>query len=161
MEREGSQEVRRVMKILLSTLIFFSAFAVQAQVQVEKPWTRATAPGANVAGGYMLIRNQGATGDRLVGASSPASAKVEMHVHINDNGVMKMREVRGYDVPAKGSFELKPGGAHLMFMDIKRPFKEGEKLPVKLKFEKAGEVDAEFQVGGLGGAAAPAMHQKH
>ena len=149
------------MRIFLSALIFFSASAAQAQVQIEKPWARATAPGASVAGGYMVIRNQGIAGDRLVGVSSPASAKVEMHVHINDNGVMKMREVRGYDVPAKAAFELKPGGAHLMFMDIKRPFKEGEKLPVKLKFQRAGEVNAEFLVGSLGGIAAPAAHQKH
>jgi copper(I)-binding protein len=70
-----------------------------------------------------------------------------------------MREVRGYDVPAEGSFELKPGGAHLMFVDIKRPFKEGDKLPVKLKFEKAGEVIAEFQVGGMGASAAPMQHK--
>ena len=82
-------------------------------------------------------------------------------MHINEGGVMKMRVVPGYDVPAKGSFELKPGGAHLMFMDIKRPFKEGEKLPVKLKFEKAGEVGAEFVVGSLGGSAAPAKQHRH
>ena len=118
-------------------------------MQIEKPWARATAPGAQVAGGYLVIRNQGAVADRLVSASSPAAAKVELHVHINENGVMKMREVRGYDVPAKGSFELKPGGAHLMFVDIKRPFKEGEKLPVRLKFEKAGELDVTFHVGRL------------
>ena len=80
---------------------------------------------------------------------------------INDNGVMKMREVPGYDVPAKGSFELKPGGAHLMFMNLKAPLKEGDKVPVMLKFEKAGEVSAEFQVGGMGGNAAPAMQHKH
>jgi copper(I)-binding protein len=146
------------MKRLLMLLLFVST-PVLAQVQIEKPWARATAPGAKVAGGYMVIRNAGAA-DRLVSASSPAAAKVELHVHINDKGVMMMREVPGYDVPAKGSFELKPGGAHLMFMDIKRPFKEGEKVPVKLKFEKAGEVNAEFQVGGLGGSAAPA-HDKH
>ena len=97
----------------------------------------------------MVLRNAGAGADRLLSASSPAAAKVELHVHINDNGVMKMREVRGYDVPARGSFELKPGGAHLMFIDIKRPFKEGEKLPVKLKFEKAGEISTEFHVGRL------------
>ena len=147
------------MKQLLSLLLFVSAPAL-AQVQIEKPWARATAPGASVAGGYMLIRNAGAAGDRLLSASSPAAAKVELHVHINDNGVMKMREVKAYDVPAKGSFELKPGGAHLMFTNIKRPFKEGEKLPVKLKFEKAGEVNAEFQVRGMGGAA-PAAPHKH
>ena len=149
------------MRIPLLVLVLFLAFPVQAQLQIEKPWVRATAPGAQVAGGYLVIRNQGAAADRLVSASSPMAAKVELHVHINDNGVMKMRQVAGYDVPAKANFELKPGGAHLMFMDIKRPFKEGEKLPVKLKFEKAGEVNAEFQVGGMGGASAPPMHQKH
>jgi len=148
------------MKRLLLLLLFASSPAL-AQIQVEQPWARATAPGAKIAGGYMLIRNAGATADRLVAASSPAATKVELHVHLNDNGVMKMREVSAYDVPAKGSFELKPGGAHLMFVDIKRPFKEGDKLPVKLKFEKAGEVSAEFQVGGLGGSAAPAAPHKH
>lgn len=137
------------MRIPLFVLVLFLAFPVQAQMQIEKPWVRATAPGAQVAGGYLVIRNQGAAADRLLSASSPMAAKVELHVHINDNGVMKMREVRGYDVPAKGSFELKPGGAHLMFMDIRRPFKEGEMLPVKLKFEKVGEVSAEFHVGRL------------
>jgi hypothetical protein len=137
------------MKVPFFALMLFAAFPLQAQMQVEKPWARATAPGATVAGGYMLLRNSGAAADRLVSASSPAAAKVELHVHINDNGVMKMRHVPGYDVPAKGSFELKPGGAHLMFVDIKRPFKEGEKVTVKLKFEKAGEVSAEFHVGRL------------
>ena len=137
------------MRIPLLVLVLFLAFPVQAQVRIERPWARATAPGAEVAGGYLVIRNQGAAADRLVSASSPAAAKVELHVHINDNGVMKMREVQGYDVPAKGSFELKPGGAHLMFVDIKRPFKEGEKLPVRLKFEKAGEINVEFHVGRL------------
>jgi len=147
------------MKIPFCVLILFVAFPVQAQLQIEIPWARATAPGARVAGGYMVIRNAGAARDRMVSASSPASARVEMHVHLNDNGVMKMREVKGYDVPAKGSFELKPGGAHLMFIDIKRPLKEGEKLPVQLKFEKAGDVNAEFHVGRLGESAAPSAHR--
>jgi copper(I)-binding protein len=149
------------MKAVVLLLGMFFSLSIQAQIQVDKPWARATAPGAKVAGGYMLIRNAGGAADRLVAASSPAAARVELHVHINDNGVMKMREVPGYDVPAKGSFELKPGGAHLMFMDIRRPFKEGEKVTVKLKFEKAGEVSAEFHVGRLGGSSAPASHHKH
>jgi copper(I)-binding protein len=138
---------------LIFSLLSLLSFGAAAQVAIEKPWARATAPGATVAGGYMVIRNQGAAGDKLVSASSSASAKVELHVTMNDNGVMKMREVPGYDVPARGEFELKPGGAHLMFVQIKRPFKEGEKIPVKLKFEKAGEVSAEFHVGRLGASA--------
>ncbi|MEW6687467.1 MAG: copper chaperone PCu(A)C [Pseudomonadota bacterium] len=141
------------MKSWFFLLLVFLSFPAFSQIQIDKPWARATAPGAKVAGGYMIIRNQGAAAERLVGASSPAAARVEMHVHVNEGGVMKMREVPGYDVPAKGSFELKPGGAHLMFMDVRRPFKEGEKVPVKLRFEKAGEVNAEFQVGRLGASA--------
>ena len=112
---------------------------------------------ASVAGGYMTIRNAGAAPDRLVGASAPAvAARVELHVHVKEGEVMRMREVQGLDVPANGAFELKPGGAHLMFMQIKRPFAEGEKVAVTLKFERAGEVRAEFHVGRLGAASAPA-----
>ena len=143
------------MKRWLMLLAFIPA-PLLAQVEIEKPWARATAPGPKVAGGYMTIRNNGAVADRLVGAASPASARVELHVHLMENNVMKMREVPGYDVPAKGSFELKPGGAHLMFMDIRRPLKEGEKVRVTLKFEKAGEVNAEFHVGRIGESAPPA-----
>jgi len=141
------------MKRLL-LLLLFAATPALAQVQIERPWTRATAPG------YMTIKNLGAA-DKLLSASSPAAAKVELHVHLNDNGVMKMREVPGgYGIPAKGAFELKPGGAHLMFMDLKAPLKEGDKVPVKLKFEKAGEVSAEFQVGGLGASSMPMRDHK-
>jgi len=144
-------------------VLFFSmffSFSVQAQIQIEQSWARATPPGAKVAGGYMTIRNAGAA-DKLLSASSPAAAKVELHVHINDNGVMKMREVPGgYAIPAQGAFELKPGGAHLMFLDLKQPFKEGDKVPVKLKFEKAGEVVTEFQVGSMGASSMPAHGHK-
>jgi copper(I)-binding protein len=125
-------------------------------VEIEQPWARATAPGAQVAGGYMTIRNKGAAADKLVGASSGAAARVELHVHIREGDVMKMRQVGAYDVPANGSFELKPGGAHLMFLQIARPFKEGETIPVKLRFEKAGEVPVEFHVGRLGDSKPPA-----
>lgn len=144
----------------LHALILLAATPAFAQVAIDKPWARATAPGAKVAAGYMLVHNKSAAADRLVSASSPVAARVETHVHLNEGGVMRMREVQGYDIPAGGSFELKPGGAHLMFMGIRRPFKEGEKVPVKLKFEKAGEVDAEFHVGRISGGA-PEAHHKH
>jgi periplasmic copper chaperone A len=141
----------------LAAILMVVSFPVLAQVEIEKPWARATAPATKIAAGYMVIRNKSASADRLIGGSTPAAAKVEMHVHIKDGEILRMREVKGYDVPAKGSFELKPGGAHLMFVDIKQPFKEGDKVPVILKFEKAGEVKAEFHVGRL--AAPPAPHK--
>ena len=133
------------------SLFALVAFPALAQVQVEQPWARATPPGAKTAAGYMLIRNQSAAADRLVGATSAAAARVETHVHIRDGDIMRMREVKGYDVPANGRFELKPGGAHLMFVDLKAPFREGERIPVVLKFQNAGEVKIELQVTGLGG----------
>jgi copper(I)-binding protein len=118
-----------------------------AQVEIEKPWTRATPPGAKMAAGYMTIRNRSASPDRLRNITSPAAARVETHVTIKDGDIVRMREVKSFDVPANGVLELKPGGAHLMFVDIKRPFKDGETIPVTLRFDKAGEVKVDFLVG--------------
>jgi len=137
------------MKYLMVLLSLVST-SVFSQIEVQDAWSRATPPGAKVGAGYMTLRNKSAAPDRLVGASSSAAARVETHVVEKQGEVMRMREVKGYDVPAKGSFELKPGGPHLMFVDIKRPFKEGEKVPVVLRFQNGGEIKADFEVRGLG-----------
>jgi len=129
--------------------LMFIALPAWAQVSVEKPWSRATPPGAKVGAGFMQLRNAGAA-DRVVGASTPVAGRVEMHVTLREGDVMKMREVKSFEVPAGGSFELKPGGAHLMLMDLKRPLKKGEKVPLTLKLEKGGELKAELTVEELG-----------
>ena len=149
------------MRALLFALALVASPAL-AQVSIDQPWMRATAPGAKVAGGFMTIENKGAAPDRLIGAASPLAERVELHVHKEEGGVMKMRQVQGLDIPANGRFELKPGGAHLMFMNIKREIKQGEKVPVTLTFEKAGEMQVDYPVGGLGamgpgGAHGPGM----
>jgi len=137
----------------LPLLVFTTiSCSVNAQVEIENPWSRATAPGAKVGAGYFTIRNKAEKPDRLVGASSAAAARVETHVVEKQGDVMRMREVKGYEVPAKGSFELKPGGPHLMLVDIRRQLKAGEKVPVVLRFQNAGEVKAELEVRPLGGA---------
>jgi len=148
----------------LFVLLAFAASPALAQVSIDQPWMRATAPGAQVAGGFMTIQNKGAAPDRLVGAASPVAERVELHVHVHEGGMMKMRQVPGFDVPANGQFVLKPGGGHLMFINIKRQIKPGETIPVTLRFEKAGEVKAEYAVGALGamgpgGAPGPGMKQ--
>jgi periplasmic copper chaperone A len=137
--------------------VFFAASA-WAQVEIEEPWIRATAPGAKSAAGYMVIRNKGAQADRLVGGASAVAARIETHVHVKDGEILRMREVKGFDVPAKGVFELRPGGAHLMLVDIKRPLKEGERVSVTLKFERAGELKVEFHVGRLTAQSSPHKH---
>ena len=129
---------------------FFFVTNAFAQMEVHEPWTRAMPPGTKIGAGYMTLRNTSATPDKLLRASSPAAEKVEMHITVKDGDVFRMREVNGYDIPARGSFELKPGVAHLMFINVKAPFKEGEKIPLLLRFERAGEVKTELEVRGLG-----------
>ena len=142
------------MRYALLALCFFTS-SVLAQVRIEEPWARATPPAAKVGAGYLKIRSE--TADRLIGASSPAAARVELHVTEKSGDVMRMRQVKAYDIPAKGSFELAPGGAHLMLVDLKAPLKEGMKVPMTLRFEKAGEVKVELRVRALGASG----HQGH
>jgi copper(I)-binding protein len=142
--------------VALGLLLF--AGAAWSQVEIDRPWIRATAPGAKMAAGYMTIRNKSSQPDRLVGSSSPVAAKVETHVHVKDGEILRMREVKGYDVPANGAFELRPGGAHLMLVDLKRSLKGGEKVPVVLKFEKSGEVKVDFEVRPLASSSPEHKH---
>ena len=131
----------------------------KGDLEIEKPWARATAPGAAVGGGYLVIRNKGAGGDRLVGVSSPVSARVEIHEMAMEKDTMRMREVKGVDVPAKKSVEFKPGGYHLMLIELKAPLKQGDKVPVTLRFEKAGEVKTELVVESLAAGIGHSMQR--
>ncbi|MBU3577754.1 copper chaperone PCu(A)C [Polynucleobacter sp. UK-Kesae-W10] len=119
-------------------------------IKIENAYTRATAPGQQVAGGFMKIENKGNNGDQLLSASSPAAGEVQLHEMAMDGNVMKMRQVKDIAVPAGGSVELKPGGYHLMFLNLKGPFVAGETVPVKLKFAKAGDVEVKFPVNAAG-----------
>ncbi|MCE7026591.1 copper chaperone PCu(A)C [Jiella avicenniae] len=116
-------------------------------LQIGHPWSRATLPNAPVAGGYMTIENTGTSDDTLLGGSTPAAGKVEIHQMKMDGDVMTMRPVEnGLVIPAGQTVTLEPGGYHLMLVKPQRPFKEGERVPLTLKFEKAGEVDVELAV---------------
>ena len=142
----------KLAKMVTVTLFLLASLPAFAQITVEEAWARATPPGAKIAAGYLTIRNAGAA-DRLLSASSPAAAKVETHMTTKDGDVSRMREVKGYAVPAKGTLELAPGGSHLMLVDIKAPLKEGDKVPLVLRFEKAGELKTELGVRALGASA--------
>lgn len=148
-----------MMKWVTVTLFLLASLCAnaQGQITVQEAWSRATPPGAKIAAGYLVIRNAGGA-DRLVSASSPAAERVETHVTLREGDISRMREVKGYDVPAGGTLELKPGGAHLMLVNIKAPFKEGETVPLTLKFEKAGEVKTELKVRPLTGGAQQHSH---
>lgn len=141
-----------------------AAFAHEFKVgslEIDHPWSRATPPGAKVAGGYLTIKNSGGEADRLVSIASDVSQKAELHEMAVKDGVMTMRKVDGgLEVPANGKAELAPGGYHLMFIGLNRQPKQGEKFAATLTFEKAGPVTVEFDVEAVGGAA-PKAHGDH
>ncbi|MBU3642131.1 MULTISPECIES: copper chaperone PCu(A)C [unclassified Polynucleobacter] len=121
-------------------------------IKIEDAYTRATVPGQQVAGGFMKIENKGAA-DQLISASSPVAGEVQLHEMAMEGNVMKMRQVKDIAVPAGGAVELKPGGLHLMFINIKAPLAAGETVPVKLKFAKAGDVEVKMPVNAMGSGA--------
>ena len=115
--------------------------------RVTGAWARATPPGASTGVIYLTVINDGASADRLVGASTPAAAKAEPHTMSMKGMVMIMRPAKdGLPVPAKGRLALSPSGDHLMLTGLKGPLKTGAKLSLTLRFAKAGPVKVEVPV---------------
>ena len=114
---------------------------------LNHPWTRATAKGAEMGGGFVTIVNTGSEADKLIGGSFALAGRAEVHEMKMEGDVMKMRQVEGgLDLPAGATVELKPGSYHLMFMKLTAPLEAGAKVKGTLIFEKAGEVPVEFAV---------------
>jgi len=124
------------MKKMLVLLAVAAAFGVQAQTTVKDPWVRGTVAGQKATGMFGQIVS--ASGGKLVSASSPVAGVVEVHEMVMDGNVMKMRAVTGLELPAGKAVELKPGGYHVMLMDLKQELKAGESVPVTLVIEGAG-----------------------
>jgi copper(I)-binding protein len=151
--------VRIIAAALAATLFAVPAHAGDAKagdLVITQAWSRATPSGAKIAGGYLTIENKGTAPDRLLGGSGDIAGKVEVHEMAMNNGVMTMRPLdKGLTIDPGKTVKLAPGGYHLMIMDLKGPFKQGDKVPVTLEFEKAGKVTLSLDVQGVG-AQAPA-----
>jgi copper(I)-binding protein len=135
-------------------------------IHIEHPWSRATPKGASIAGGYLVIENRGTAPDRLVGGSSEIAGHFEIHEMKMAGGVMTMRPLEGGIEIAPGkSVKFEPGGYHLMFLDLKAPPVEGKPFKGTLVFEKAGKIEVEFAVKGMGemggGSSRMPMDMKH
>lgn len=123
---------------------------------VEHPWARATATAQETGAVYMIIHNRGDAADRLLGASSSEAETVALHESaVSADGVARMGEAHGIEVPAGGEVRLAPGGLHVMLTGMKTQLFEGITFPLTLEFERAGEVPVEVEVQG---AAAPTEH---
>ncbi|MGE7417488.1 DUF1775 domain-containing protein [Methylobacterium tarhaniae] len=141
-----------------------SASIKAGDLTITAPWIRATPGGAKVAGGYLQVTNTGKEPDRLVSASIPLAARGEVHQMAMDKGVAKMAPVEaGLVIKSGETVVLKPGGYHLMFMDLTGPVKAGDTLDGTLTFARAGTVPVRFAVGAIGAAAPEAGggHQHH
>lgn len=156
-----------IFRVALTVLAFSTAPLAMAQefksgeIQIDHLYSRAMLPVAKVGGGYLTITNAGEA-DRLVSAQSERAGSVQVHDMQMNDGIMVMRELTdGLDIPAKSTVELKPGGYHMMFMNVTQPFKEGEKVKATLVFEKAGPIDVEFEVGPVAGPKQGGMHTEH
>jgi len=138
--------------LIFSLSLLVAAWAANAgasndDIVVEGGWTRSTAPGQMVSGGFMTIVNKGSEPDRLLAVTASWAGLIEIHSTTLDNGVMRMREMPdGVPVPAHSRVELKPRGLHLMLMQLVAPLEAGRTMPLTLQFERAGAVTAALRV---------------
>lgn len=129
--------------------------AVAADLDVKDAWVRGTVPAQKATGAFMQLSSK--SGAALTGAASPAAGVVEVHEMAMDGGTMRMRPVSRLDVPAGKTVDLKPGGYHIMLMELKQPLEAGQKVPITLQVEsggKAEQVDIQAEVRSLTGQPA-------
>jgi periplasmic copper chaperone A len=151
------------MKFLVSTLVALATFGAQAQTVINDAWVRGTVAQQKATGLFMRITSPG--GGKLVSAASPVAGVVEIHEMAMDGNVMKMRALaNGLELPAGKAVELKPGGYHVMLLDLKQPMKPGDTVPVTLVVEskdgKKETLELKVPVRPLGGAM-PAAANEH
>ncbi len=113
---------------------------------VTHAWSRAMPPSAPTGAVYFTLRNPGDKADRLIDVRTPRAEKAELHTHVHEGEVMRMKRVDAVDVPAGGEVEFKPGGHHVMLFKLSEPLVAGEQFPLTLIFENAGEVDIEVSI---------------
>ena len=133
----------------LSLLLALSAPVLAADtvtIKVEGAWARESPPTVTNGAAYMTLVNTGKETDRLIDASGEVSAAVELHTHLMEGGMMKMRQIKAIEVNPGKPTALGPGGLHIMLIDLKKPLVAGQTFPLRLRFEKAGEIPVEVTV---------------
>jgi hypothetical protein len=143
--------------LLTGAMLAFAAFSAHAQdakvgaITISHAYARATAPGQMAGGAFLSIANAGGD-DRLISARAGVSKRVELHEMKMDGDVMRMHEIDAIAVPSGKTVALKPGSYHVMLMGLAAPLKAGERFPLTLKFEKAGEVQVNVAIEAQGAA---------
>ncbi|PSW19814.1 copper chaperone PCu(A)C [Photobacterium sanctipauli] len=143
--------MKTIQTIILTAAMAISGFASAHEyktdsLHIDHPWSKQVPPTSSVAAAFFSVMNHGDNDDVLLGASSPIAEKTELHAHIHENGMMKMREVEQIEIPAHGTQMLKPGGYHIMFFGLNEVPKLGDSFPVTLNFKQAGMVEVDVKV---------------
>ena len=146
----------KLLTVAACLLVASAALAQTGQLEVSNAWARATPAKAENGVAYLTIRSP--TPDRLVSVSSPVAKKAELHTMEMAGMVMKMRPLAGLDIPAGQPVTLKPGGEHIMLLDLNGPLREGQSFPLSLTFEKAGTREVSIAIE-KPGAAGPATQR--
>jgi copper(I)-binding protein len=139
--------------IVLSALTLAAVSAQAQNIDVKDAWVRSTVPGQKGTGGFMKITSK--DGAKLVGVSSPVAGVGEVHEMKMEGDVMKMRAISSLDLPAGKAVELKPGGFHVMLMDLKQPLAKDSKVPLTLLFKDAKGVESKMELSVPVSATAP------
>lgn len=149
--------------LLLASLTFsVGALAASADnVTVHEPYVRLAPPNAPATGAFMVIKNNGDKDVKVLKADNPASKVTELHTHLNEGGVMKMRPVAAIDIKAKGEAVLQPGGLHVMLINMNAPLKEGDSVPITLTFDDGSSKKVDAKVVRPVAAGMPMMDHKH
>ena len=137
----------------MTALLAAPAFAHSIKagsIEIEHPWSRATAGAGTNGAIFMTLTNQGTSADRLLSVTSSAAERVELHSHIEEDGVMKMRQINAIELPAGATVLLGPGRFHAMLFGLKAALIAGQSIPLTLTFEKAGSVSGEALIQGAG-----------
>jgi periplasmic copper chaperone A len=119
-------------------------------VTISQPWVRATPGGSTITAAFMEIKTGAGIADKLVAVSSPGAGRVEVHTHIKEGDVMKMRRLESLELKPGDTHVMAPSGDHFMLFDLKAPLKEGDVVKLTLTFENAGPVEVEAKVEPIG-----------
>ena len=149
--------------LAVAAVIATTAFAHEfklGDLMVDHPWARASIGKAKAGAAYLTIVNGGSEPDRLIAVETPAAKRAELHTHIMENGVMKMRPLTAVEVAPGEPTVFQPGGLHVMLMGLKAPLAEGETFPLTLSFEKAGKIEITVKIEAPA-SMEPTMEHKH
>ena len=135
-----------IFAVFMSLSFVSIASADETQIEVTNAWARPVFMAGRTGAAYFMLKNNGAEDDRLLAVKTTLSERAELHEHIHDQGVMKMRQVDHVDAPAGKMVMFAPGGYHVMIFDVKEKLSEGDSFPLILTFEKAGDVEVTAHV---------------